>query len=130
MFGTSYFGASYFGPTYFGPDGVTSGGTTKDWRYKFKKEDLKALEQYGLVRDGKLLKEDIPKVEEVLEIESLEEYSLSLSELAYLDAPGLDGIKQETEEISIFSEEVESIELETEDDIGLILAIIELHTGG
>ena len=122
MFGNAYFGASYFGPTYFGPDGLeTSGGTTKDWRYKFTKEHLRELEQFGLVRDGVILEEDIPKVKEVIEVESLEEYSESLSDLF--------PIEQAFTEITIL--ETESIGLQEkiadEDDIGLILAIIEAH---
>lgn len=130
MFGNAYFGASYFGPTYFGPDGEpSSGGTTKDWRYKITKEHLKELEQFGLVRDGIVLEEDVPKVEEVLEV-SLEEYSLSLSDLSYLDEPGLADITQEIEEITILSEEVsEPIEDDVDEDIRLILMIIELHGG-
>lgn len=123
MFGNAYFGASYFGPTYFGPEGEsTSGGTTKSWRYKLTEEHLRELERFGMVRDGVLKEEDIPKAEEILEIPSLEEYSESLSDIQ--------GIEQALSEITIIDTVSLQEKIADEEDIGLILAIIQAHEGG
>jgi hypothetical protein len=123
MFGNAYFGASYFGPTYYGPDGEpTSGGTTKDWRYKkgLTGEQLKELEEFGKAREGIKEPETIPEpAPETITPETQEEiYTDDLSE-----------IKPPVPEITILKQEQFSLQekLADEEDIGLILAIIESH---
>jgi len=108
-----------------GPSEPTSGGTTKSWRYKFTKEHLRELEQFGIIRDGVMSPDDIPKAEEILEVESLEVYSESLSDLIIEES-------QQISEITILKTDEFSIQekIADEEDIGLILAIIETHLGG
>ena len=110
----AWLGASYFGPAYFGgvPIEDEKGGAK---RVRLTKEQFDAMDDFGRIQMGLPTREQEKLVPEVLEIPILEE-ALEIPEIEVV--PLIDGVLE--------SQDLQET-LETEDDIGLILALIEAH---
>ena len=122
MYGNSYFGAVYYAPSYFGPVGdALVGGGAKSVRgkvgvsKKLSTEEIEGLEALGKAQT----------------LEIIDKPSAESQEIEYiLESPDSQVIPEKPLFLEIPEKLVEvdlQGMLETEQDIGLILAILEAH---
>lgn len=125
MFGNRFFGPRYYAPSYFGPEGVDIiGGAVK-----VKNKGLTEEQAEGLKALGRALRPE--KIVDSKIIEPIDEISENLPiEIHILkeDYADLSQNEKPSEPVEDFTlEPTLQDKIQYEEDIGLILAIIEIH---